>query len=64
MEFSSSLVSGSPRASWIVLVGMNLELIQFILHIFLPPKQESVSRGPQKVQAFVDNFHLFWGNSA
>lgn len=34
LEFGSSLVSGSPSPTWIVLVGMNLDLIQFILHIF------------------------------
>lgn len=34
----------------------------YFTHFF--SKQESVSRGPQKLQAFVDNFHLFWGNSA
>lgn len=35
----------------------------YFTHFFFS-KQESVSRGPQKLQAFVDNFHLFWGNSA
>lgn len=34
LEFGSSLVSGSSSPTWIVSVGMNLELIQFILHIF------------------------------
>lgn len=63
LEFGSSLVNGFPSPTWIVLVGMNLELIQFILHIFFfSQKQESVPRGPQKVWAFVDNFHLFLGD--
>lgn len=33
LEFHLPLVSGSLSPTWIVLVAMNLELIQFILHI-------------------------------
>lgn len=63
LEFSSPFVNGSASPSWVVLVGMDLELIRFILH-FSFSKQEPVSRGLKNVLAFVDNFHLFGRNSA
>lgn len=53
LEFSSPFVNGSASPSWVVLVGMDLELIRFILHFFfLFPKQEPVSRGSQKRTGF------------
>lgn len=52
LEFSSPFVNGSASPSWVVLVGMDLELIRFILHIFFLPKQEPVSRGSQKRTGF------------
>lgn len=42
LEFSSPLVNGSPTPSWTVFVGMNLELIQFILHIFFQSRSLSL----------------------
>ena len=65
LEFSSPFVNGSASPSWVVLVGMDLELIRFILHFFFFFQSRSLSlEGLKNVLAFVDNFHLFGGNSA
>lgn len=43
LECSSPSVSGSASPSWVVLVGMDLELIRFILHVFFFFQSRSLS---------------------
>lgn len=66
LEFSSPFINGSASPSRVVLVGMDLELIRFISHIFFFfSKSRSLSlEGLKNILAFVDNFHLFGWNSA
>ena len=64
LKFSSPFVNSSASPSWVVLVGMDLELIRFILHFFFFQSRSLSLEGLKNVLAFVDNFHLFGGNSA